>query len=77
MLSDLLFPMRFPTQRIRAILVLATLILSAAPAMAQVSWPAPPSLVAALRTAATGTITAWEARVGADATAIVEWAKQQ
>lgn len=39
--------------------------------------PAPPSLVAALRTAATGTITAWEARAGADATAIVEWAKQQ
>lgn len=38
MLSDLLFPMRFPTQRIRAILVLATLILSAVPAMAQVSW---------------------------------------
>ncbi|MGY4504426.1 TRAP-type C4-dicarboxylate transport system substrate-binding protein [Bradyrhizobium sp. GM24.11] len=39
--------------------------------------PAPPSLVAALRTAATGTITAWEARAGADAAAIVEWAKQQ
>ncbi|WP_426418623.1 TRAP transporter substrate-binding protein [Bradyrhizobium genosp. A] len=39
--------------------------------------PAPQSLVAALRTAATGTITAWEARAGADATAIVEWAKQQ
>lgn len=38
MLSDLLFPMRFPAQRIRTILVLATLILSAAPAMAQVSW---------------------------------------
>lgn len=39
--------------------------------------PAPLSLVAALRTAATGTITVWEARAGADATAIVEWAKQQ
>lgn len=38
MLSDLLFPIRFPAQRIRTILVLATLILSAAPAMAQVSW---------------------------------------
>lgn len=38
MLSDLLFPMRFPAQRIRTILVLATLILSAAPAMAQVNW---------------------------------------
>lgn len=38
MLSDLLFPMRFPTQRIRAILVLATLVLSAVPAMAQVTW---------------------------------------
>lgn len=38
MLSDLLFPMRFPTQRIRAILVLVTLVLSAVPAMAQVTW---------------------------------------
>lgn len=38
MLSDLLFPMRFPAPRIRTILVLAALILSAAPAMAQVSW---------------------------------------
>lgn len=39
--------------------------------------PAPPSLVAALRTGATGTITAWEAQAGADAAAIVEWTKQQ
>lgn len=39
--------------------------------------PAPQSLVAALRTAATGTITAWEAQAGADAAAIVEWAKRQ
>lgn len=38
MLSDLLFPMRFPTRRIRAILVLAALVLSAVPAMAQVNW---------------------------------------
>lgn len=38
MLSDLLFPIRFPTQRIHAILVLATLVLSAVPAMAQVTW---------------------------------------
>lgn len=39
--------------------------------------PAPPALVAALRTAAAGTITAWEAQAGADAAAIVEWAKRQ
>ena len=39
--------------------------------------PAPASLIAALRTAATGTITAWEAQAGTDAAAIVEWAKQQ
>lgn len=38
MLPDLLLPMRNPAQRIRAILVLAALVLSAAPAMAQVSW---------------------------------------
>jgi TRAP-type C4-dicarboxylate transport system substrate-binding protein len=39
--------------------------------------PAPPSLVAALRTAATDAIAAWEIRAGADAAAIVEWARQQ
>lgn len=39
--------------------------------------PAPQSLVAALRKAATATIAAWETQVGADAAAIVEWAKQQ
>ncbi|MBK3662860.1 TRAP transporter substrate-binding protein [Bradyrhizobium diazoefficiens] len=39
--------------------------------------PAPPALVTALRTAAAGTITAWEAQAGADAAAIVEWAKHQ
>jgi TRAP-type C4-dicarboxylate transport system substrate-binding protein len=39
--------------------------------------PAPPSLVAALRSAATGAIAAWETQAGADATAIVEWARQQ
>lgn len=43
----------------------------------KIAEPAPPSLVAALRTAATGTITAWEAQAGADAAAIVEWVKQQ
>ncbi|MBR1089127.1 TRAP transporter substrate-binding protein [Bradyrhizobium manausense] len=43
----------------------------------KIAEPAPPSLVAALRAAATGTIAAWEARAGADAAAIVEWAKQQ
>lgn len=43
----------------------------------KIAEPAPQSLVAALRTAATGTITAWEAQAGADAAAIVEWAKRQ
>lgn len=38
MLPDPLLPMRFPTKGIRAILALAVLVLSAAPAMAQVSW---------------------------------------
>ena len=38
MLPDLLLPMRFPAKRIRAILALAALVLSAAPAMAQVNW---------------------------------------
>jgi TRAP-type C4-dicarboxylate transport system substrate-binding protein len=37
MLPDLLLPMRYPAQRIRAILVLAALILSVAPAAAQVT----------------------------------------
>jgi TRAP-type C4-dicarboxylate transport system substrate-binding protein len=39
--------------------------------------PAPQSLLAALRKAATATVTAWEAQAGADAAAIVEWARQQ
>ncbi|WP_063682975.1 TRAP transporter substrate-binding protein [Bradyrhizobium stylosanthis] len=39
--------------------------------------PAPQSLVAALRGAASGTITAWEAQAGPDAAAIVAWARQQ
>ncbi|WP_456623665.1 MULTISPECIES: TRAP transporter substrate-binding protein [unclassified Bradyrhizobium] len=39
--------------------------------------PAPQSLVAALRNAATSTIAAWEAQAGADAAAIVAWARQQ
>lgn len=43
----------------------------------RIAEPAPASLVAALRKAATATITAWETRAGADAAAIVEWAKQQ
>lgn len=38
---------------------------------------APPSLVAALRKAATATIVTWETQVGAEAAAIVEWARQQ
>jgi TRAP-type C4-dicarboxylate transport system substrate-binding protein len=43
----------------------------------KIAEPAPASLVTALRTAATGTIIAWEAQAGADAAAIVEWTKQQ
>lgn len=39
--------------------------------------PAPASLVAALRKAATPAIAAWETQAGADAAAIAEWAKQQ
>ena len=38
---------------------------------------APQSLLAALRKAATTTIATWETQAGADATAIVEWARQQ
>jgi len=38
MLPALLLPMRSPSRRIRAILALAALVLSAAPAVAQVSW---------------------------------------
>jgi TRAP-type C4-dicarboxylate transport system substrate-binding protein len=39
--------------------------------------PAPQFLVTALRSAATNTIAAWEAQAGTDATAIVDWARQQ
>jgi TRAP-type C4-dicarboxylate transport system substrate-binding protein len=39
--------------------------------------PAPQSLVAALRSAATSTIAGWEAKAGTDAAAIVAWARQQ
>lgn len=39
--------------------------------------PAPASLVAALRKAATPAIAAWETQARADAAAIAEWAKQQ
>ena len=38
--------------------------------------PAPSSLVAALRNAATSTITAWEAQAGPDAAGIAAWARQ-
>jgi TRAP-type C4-dicarboxylate transport system substrate-binding protein len=43
----------------------------------KIAEPAPASVVTALRTAATGTIIAWEAQAGADVAAIVEWTKQQ
>jgi len=39
--------------------------------------PAPQSLLAALRKAATTTTATWETQAGADAAAIVEWARQQ
>ncbi|TQF34685.1 TRAP transporter substrate-binding protein [Bradyrhizobium sp. UNPA324] len=38
---------------------------------------APQSLLAALRRAATTTVATWETQAGADAAAIVEWARQQ
>ncbi|WP_027553063.1 TRAP transporter substrate-binding protein [Bradyrhizobium sp. Cp5.3] len=43
----------------------------------RITEPAPPSLVAALRKAATSAIAAWETQAGTDAAAIVEWARQQ
>lgn len=43
----------------------------------RIAEPAPQSLVAALRKAATATVATWEVQAGADAAAIVEWAKQQ
>lgn len=43
----------------------------------RIAEPAPQSLVAALRNAATATVATWEVQAGADAAAIVEWAKQQ
>lgn len=43
----------------------------------RITEPAPPSLIAALRKAATAAITTWETQAGADAAAIVEWARQQ
>ncbi|MCK1273737.1 TRAP transporter substrate-binding protein [Bradyrhizobium sp. 61] len=43
----------------------------------RIAEPAPASLVAALRKAATPAIATWETQAGADATAIVEWARQQ
>ena len=39
--------------------------------------PAPASIVAALRKAATDTVAGWQARAGRDAADIVEWAKRQ
>jgi TRAP-type C4-dicarboxylate transport system substrate-binding protein len=43
----------------------------------RIAEPAPASLVAALRKAATPTIAGWETKAGADAAAIVAWARQQ
>jgi len=43
----------------------------------RIAEPAPTSLIAALRTAATSALSTWEAQAGADATAIVEWASEQ
>jgi TRAP-type C4-dicarboxylate transport system substrate-binding protein len=43
----------------------------------RIAEPAPASLVAALRTAATPAIAAWETQAGAAAAAIVEWVRQQ
>jgi hypothetical protein len=43
----------------------------------RIAEPPPPSLVAALRTSGTAAIAAWEARAGADAVEIVEWARRQ
>nr|WP_245328821.1 TRAP transporter substrate-binding protein [Bradyrhizobium centrolobii] len=43
----------------------------------RIAEPASSSLVAALRKAATNAIAGWEVQAGADAAAIVEWARQQ
>ncbi|WP_063982780.1 TRAP transporter substrate-binding protein [Bradyrhizobium sp.] len=43
----------------------------------RIAEPAPASLVAALRKAATPAIATWETQAGADAAAIVEWARKQ
>ena len=43
----------------------------------RIAEPAPASLVAALRKAATPAIATWETQAGADAAAIVEWTRQQ
>jgi TRAP-type C4-dicarboxylate transport system substrate-binding protein len=39
--------------------------------------PAPPAMIAALKKAGSGPIAAWQARVPAEAAAILEWANQQ
>jgi TRAP-type C4-dicarboxylate transport system substrate-binding protein len=43
----------------------------------QIAEPAPPSVLAALRQAATDPIAAWKTRVGREAVEIVEWANKQ
>lgn len=43
----------------------------------RIAEPAPASVIGALRTAANGAISTWETQAGADATAIVEWVRQQ
>jgi len=43
----------------------------------RIAEPAPTSLIAALRTAAPSAVSTWEAQAGAEATSIVEWARQQ
>lgn len=43
----------------------------------QIAEPAPPSVLAALRQAATDPIAAWKTRAGRDAVEIVEWASRQ
>jgi hypothetical protein len=39
--------------------------------------PAPPAIIAALKEAGSGPIAAWQAKVSAEAVAILDWANQQ
>ena len=39
--------------------------------------PAPPSVIAALKKAGSGPIAAWQAKISAEAIAILDWANQQ